>query len=356
MTIEEFSNIQQYSINKEEKKQLFLPLINKLHLHHLESSVDYRKISDKLFGVTKEVDSIDKLPFLPVSLFKERKLKSIPNDKVYKTLTSSGTTGSIPSQIILDINTANLQSLALSKIITRAIGKERLPMIIVDSLSVIKNRTAYSARGAGILGLSLFGKNHFYLLDENYQVQKNKLKTFVEQFNGKPILIFGFTFMIWEFLYLFKYDFNVDFSNAFLIHSGGWKKMSELAVDNEIFKNQLYHKFGIKKENIINFYGMVEQVGSIFLENKKGYLNCPNFSEIIIRDPIDFSVLPHGKEGIIQLISILPYSYPGHSILTEDIGIIVGEDNDTEWNGKYFKILGRIKKTEIRGCSDTYSQ
>jgi len=83
-------------------------------------------------------------------------------------------------------------------------------------------------------------------------------------------------------------------------------------------------------------------------------LHCPNFSDIIIRNPIDFSVQPHGEPGLIQVLSTLPKSYPGHSILTEDIGVCVGED-DIAWKGKYFKILGRAKKAELRGCSDTFA-
>ena len=86
-------------------------------------------------------------------------------------------------------------------------------------------------------------------------------------------------------------------------------------------------------------------VASVFLENNEGYLHCPNFAEIIIRNPEDLSVQQIGKEGLIQVVSALPKSYPGHSILTEDIGVCMGEDdNKGGWQGKYFKIIGRAKK------------
>jgi hypothetical protein len=32
----------------------------------------------------------------------------------------------------------------------------------------------------------------------------------------------------------------------------------------------------------------------------------------------------------------------------------MGED-DLAWKGKYFKILGRAKKAELRGCSDVFA-
>ena len=59
-----------------------------------------------------------------------------------------------------------------------------------------------------------------------------------------------------------------------------------------------------------------------------------------------------GKKGFIQLISLLPSSYPGHSILTEDLGEIVNNSCECSSLGKKFKVHGRIKKAEIRGCSD----
>jgi hypothetical protein len=250
-----------------------------------------------------------------------------------------------------------LQSLALSKIIKHVVGANRLHMLIIDSKVALKDRKSYTARGAGILGLSVFGKKHLYVLDDEFNIDKEKLAAFAKDFNGQPILIFGFTFMLWQYLATTDLGFDLDLSQAILIHSGGWKKLQAMAVDNPTFKATLHKKFGIKPENIYNFYGMVEQVGSVFLENSDGFLHCPNFSEIIIRNPKDFSVQPHGKEGLIQVLSVLPKSYPGHSILTEDIGVIEGEDSATNgWKGKYFKILGRTKKADLRGCSDTFNK
>ena len=81
------------------------------------------------------------------------------------------------------------------------------------------------------------------------------------------------------------------------------------------------------------------------------------FSDVIIRNPRDFSIAKTGEKGLIQVCSLLPESYPGHSLLTEDEGIVLGEDDcPCGRKGKYFKVLGRIKNAEIRGCSDTYEK
>lgn len=352
MDINEFINLPQFTLDKVKKESIMLEHLTSLHHHHFVHCEEYKEIANTYFENKTNFTKTEDLPFLPVSIFKNYSIKSITDENVYKIITSSGTTGSIPSRIYLDRETAQLQSLSLSKIINHVLGTKRLPMLIADSKEVLKNKDSFSARGAGILGLSVFGRDHTYLLNENYEVDEDVFNDFLKKYNGQPIFIFGFTFMVWQYLFNAKRP-DIDLSQAILIHSGGWKKLIELQVDNDTFKRKFKEKFGLEK--IYNFYGMVEQVGSVFLENNKGFLHCPNFADIIIRNPADFSVQPHGKEGLIQVISVLPKSYPGFSLLTEDIGVCMGEDDvETGRMGKYFKIIGRSKKAELRGCSDTF--
>ena len=145
----------------------------------------------------------------------------------------------------------------------------------------------------------------------------------------------------------------LNFQNAILFHSGGWKKLYQQAVDNKAFKQACAETIG--RVEVRNFYGMVEQTGTIYIECEQGYLHTPVYSDILIRDPNTLKVLPNGEQGLIQLLSVLPYSYPGQSILTEDLGTIIGTDNcSCGRKGHYFQVSGRLSKSEARGCSDTY--
>jgi phenylacetate-coenzyme A ligase PaaK-like adenylate-forming protein len=356
MELSDLLAVQPYALDRETKTASLLPLMNALHQHHAAHSPEFRTVCDTLFSDRKApFSSLSDLPFLPVSAFKNHSLRSIPESDVFKVLTSSGTTGQAVSRIFLDRETARLQTLALSKIIGHVVGKERLPMLVIDSKAVLTDRTQFSARGAGILGLSVFGKDHTYMLDAAYAPDEAVLKAFLDKYSGQRMLIFGFTYMVRQFLAQAQLTGTYDLSKAILIHSGGWKKLAAIAVTNDVFRATLHQRFGLSE--MYNFYGMVEQVGSVFLENSNGFLHCPNFAEVIIRDPYDFSVLPAGKPGLIQVLSALPLSYPGHSLLTEDIGVLEGEDDAANgWKGRYFRILGRAKKAELRGCSDTFAQ
>ena len=97
---------------------------------------------------------------------------------------------------------------------------------------------------------------------------------------------------------------------------------------------------------------MIEQTGSVFLECSEGYFHSSIYSDIFIRDQ-NLEVLPNYKTGLIQTMSLIPLSYPGHNILTEDQGYIVGNDDCKCGKlGKYFVLTNRVKNTEMRGCSD----
>ncbi len=354
--INDILNIAPYSLDKTEKSKIMNDVLHDLTLHHINHCPAYKKML-LAQGITENnIPYFSELPFLPVRLFKEYDLRSVANEDIVKTMTSSGTTGQAVSKIFLDKETSSLQTKVLTKIVSDYIGKKRIPMLILDSSAVVKNRAMFSARGAGILGFSMFGSKKHYALDENMELDVEGVTSFLEEYKDAPIFLFGFTFMVWQHFYKQLKEKNIfwDLSKGILIHGGGWKKLISESVSSEEFKANLNEVCGIEK--VYDYYGMVEQTGSIYMECEHGHLHASIFSDIIIRRPIDFSIADAGEEGIVQVVSMLPKSYPGHSLLTEDMGIVLGEDDcPCGRKGKYFKIIGRMKNAEIRGCSDTYS-
>ena len=122
-------------------------------------------------------------------------------------------------------------------------------------------------------------------------------------------------------------------------------------MSNQEFRSALKRRFNI--DRIFNFYGFVEQIGSVFIEGSDGLLYPPNFTEVIIRRPDTWETAKIGEEGVIQVVSLLPKSYPGHSVLTEDLGMIVTTDAGVDGRlGKAIRVVGRVSKVELRGCSD----
>lgn len=357
MKLEKFHELAPYGLSKNEKEKLFFDEMMALTEYHANKCEEYNNILKNFDIDIRTIKNIEEIPYIPVRLFKMFDLKSIADEEIFKTMTSSGTSGQTVSKIFLSRENTLNQTKTLAHIISSFIGKQRLPLLLLDTEMVKKDRSMFSARGAGIIGFTTFGRNITYALDENMQLDIDKVEQFLIEHNDETILMFGYTYMIWQFVIkeLEKQNKHFNIKNGILFHIGGWKKLKDEAIDTISYNKRIQGVLG--NVRVYNYYGMAEQLGSVFVECEHGHMHCSNYSDILIRKPQDFSVCSHGGKGLIQLLSVLPYSYPGHSILTEDEGIILGEDDcSCGRKGKYFKILGRIKNAEIRGCSDTYEK
>ena len=357
MTLDELFQIPPYSLAALEKERALSENLSTLTRRHYENCPEYRKILDALGCDPSRVHACRDLPFIPVRLFKNHELCSVPRESIVKTLTSSGTSGQAVSKIFLNADNVRSQRKTLNEIISSFIGKQRLPLLLLDTEMIKKDRSMYSARGAGIIGFSIFGRNSTYALDAGMNLDMEKVEKFCEKYAEEPILMFGYTYMIWQFVVraLEESGRRFHMKNAVLFHIGGWKKLKDQAVDALEFNRRIQGVLGNVK--VYNYYGMAEQLGSVFVECEYGHMHCSNYSDVIIRRSADFSEAGTGERGLIELLSVLPESYPGHALLTEDEGELLGVDDCPCGRlGKYFKIHGRIKSAELRGCSDTYER
>ena len=348
--ITNFKNSSPYNKISKKQDKFFCKNLKQLTKHHFTNSQEYKKFLIQNNKNLKNTN-LEKFPFLPSNIFKEIDLKSIKKDKVFKIMTSSGTSGKNLSKIFLDRKNAQNQIIVLSKLIETILGEKRLPMLIIDQ-NPKSASNIFSARIAAINGFSIFGTDYTFILNSKGKVDHTKLKSFLKKYSGKPFFIFGFTSLVYRcFFELLKND-NYNLDGGVLLHGGGWKKLEKKKINKFKFKKLLIEKFNFKE--IYNYYGMVEQTGSIFLECKYCFhFVTSSYSKVLIRDK-NFNILKNGEKGLLQLFSLLPTSYPGHNILTEDIGEIPKFNNCVcSKKGTRFKVYGRAVKSELKGCSDT---
>ena len=240
-TLERLFAVSPYGLDRAAKMALIEPELGALGAMALGA---LRRVLRRLvrgMGWDAKAANLANLPFVPVRLFKEMKLQSVADADVFKVLTSSGTSGQIPSRIVLDTATAQLQTRALLAIMTSFTGKQRLPMVICDSQSVLRDRNWHSARAAGILGMSSLGRQHFYALDSEMRLDLDALAAYLTARPGEPILFFGFTFMVWQHVVEVLRDAGrtLPANDGILIHGGGWKKLADKAVDNAPVQGRL---------------------------------------------------------------------------------------------------------------------
>jgi hypothetical protein len=347
-----FDGLPVYGLEAADKAPLLITALHELTRHHAIHCEQYRRLL-RAFGVDPDACPKNLEGFLPVTVrqFKHRRLKSIPDDAVFKTLFSSGTSGA-PSTICLDRDAAADQSRVLVKIMQHWLGRQRLPMLIADHAGVISDRTRFSARGAGIQGMTLLGRDHTYALREDMSFDEAAVADFAERHGDAPVLLFGFTWMVWQYLIGPLIASGIRLPGAILVHGGGWKRLADQAVDNTAFRVRMAEA---QIRRVHNYYGMVEQTGAIFVECGHGHLHAPVFAEVLVRDAITGAPAPVGIPGILELLSVLPRSYPGHVLLSEDIGVLHGVDDcPCGLPGAHFSVLGRLQRAEARGCSDTF--
>tara|TARA_B100000787_G_scaffold169995_1_gene163342 strand:+ start:1434 stop:2498 length:1065 start_codon:yes stop_codon:yes gene_type:complete len=344
-------NSEPFGLSIKKKNSWFLINQKKLSLYHYKYSKNYKLISDNIFKSISKVKKISDLPFVHASLFKNFNLISKNNNKEISTFSSSGTTGTKQSKINLDPKTSFLQSKALSKIFSEIINKKK-DIFFIENKDFINSKESMSAKGAAIKGFSQLCNNKYFLLDKNNKINITILKNYLKQNKNKEFIIFGFTSSVWFNLIaeIKRKKIKLKKNQGIMIHGGGWKKMYKLRVTNNKFKTEIKSLLGLKQ--VYNYYGMMEQTGSVFLECEKGYFHCSIFSDILIRNS-NLRLSKIKETGLIQTLSLLPLSYPGHNILTEDMGIIHGiDDCKCGKKGKYFTVLGRVPDAELRGCSD----
>lgn len=315
--------------------------------HHKKNCSLYAHYVGSLFP--KEPRSLAQLPYLPVSLFKSYDLRSVAQQDVFKVMHSSGTTGQ-PSKVYLDKSTAKAQSSALADSFKSFFGNSRLPMLVIDCESTARGRTA---RTAAINGFSLFGKKRCFALDDDLTLNLARVKAFLTQHQGSKVFIFGFTFMVYQHLLapLEQQGSVLDLSNAFLLHGGGWKKLDSLNIADAQFKSLVAARLNCQQ--VHNYYGMIEQTGSIYFECEYGHLHAPDNGAVLIRSLDTLAPNAYGERGLIQVFSTIQESYPGHSLLTDDIGTCwPASQCACHHQGDILQIHGRLPQAEIRGCSD----
>ena len=134
---------------------------------------------------------------------------------------------------------------------------------------------------------------------------------------------------------------------------GGWKRLRGQGVGKAALWEAIRRTLAVPEEKIIDFYGFTEQMGLVYAGAGNEPKTASAYAEIIIRDFNTLRPAPDGREGLIQVLTPVPHSYPGISVLTDDVGRILGRGRDASgrW-GTRFEIIGRAESAEPRGCGD----
>lgn len=326
--------------------------LDALTQHHLLGCPEYRRI----WPETRTPTSIADLPFLHVGTFKHvRFLTQAAGIEHGRTLLSSGTTGAVPSRIVLDRKSSTLQTRSAEAILRDFVGGAPRPLLVLDTAHSLRSRSEITARTAAALSLRPLATEIHFLLEDADDPRSLKWKDLRDVLAGhEDFLLYGLTRLVWLAWGTASMPDAVRelvmAKRIVFVHSGGWKRLEELRVDRARFDAALLERAG-PASRVVDYYGLVEQVGVVYPLCPAGFRHVPVWADALVRDPNTLEPLV-GRAGQLQLLNALAYGAPYHSVLTEDLARIESGPCSCGRSGTRFELLGRLPKTEARGCAN----
>ncbi|MBR3302722.1 MAG: acyl-CoA reductase [Bacteroidales bacterium] len=345
-------------------EELFLKALSQELIFHYENNQKYRNFCNrKGFDVYKPIENLSSIPSVAVSVFKElgMTLSSVPKEDIKLRLQSSATSGT-PSTVVVDKITSKRQAKAMVKVMQEFIGKERKPFLVMDIDPRSEFRSLLGARFAAITGYLNFASKAGYFLKAKDGISYFDVDSILEYVStiekNQPVVVFGFTYIMYSNVLKAIHERGVKIplpKGSKIIHIGGWKKLESQKIDKALFNKQLSESFGLEPVDVIDIYGFTEQMGLNYPDCECGCKHTSSYVRILARDVAGNQPLPPGREGKLEFITPIPHSYPGNVVLTDDVGVIYDEPCPYGREGTRFKVTGRLKKAEVRGCGDILS-
>jgi hypothetical protein len=331
---------------------VFLEEMNRVTKRHLAGCPEYARIWP---GIC-EANSTTSLPYLHVGIFKHVLFRTRGEGIDHsRTLLSSATTQAQPSQIALDQNSSTLQAQSSLAILKDLVGSELRPLLVLDDSRALRQRGQVSARIAAAMALRPLATEIQFLLEDADDPSSLRW-SLVRDLLGHhdDILVYGFTWILWSAWADGRVPADVRSvlrgRRIHFVHSGGWKKLEASAVTRERFDSALLDGLD-PRSRVVDFYGLVEQVGVIFPLCDRGARHVPRWAEVVVRDP--WTLAPLATEmGLLQFLNPLALGAPYHSVLTEDLGRQLPGECPCGRSGRRFELLGRVPKAEVRGCAN----
>ncbi|MBS1523081.1 MAG: acyl transferase [Bacteroidetes bacterium] len=310
-------------------KQQFAETALQVFRFQAQNCTVYREFITNLKVDIGVVDSIEKIPFLPISFFKSHEVLSSTN-KVQVAFTSSGTTGMINSRhLVTDVSWYEESFRRAFDLFYGDIRKYCILALLPSYLEREGSSLIYMAED--LVKRSENPDSGFYLYNHDDLFAQLKRK----QEAKKPALLIGVTFALLDFVE----RHSINFPELVVMETGGMKGRRKEMIREELHQT-LCKGFGVSA--IHSEYSMTELLSQAY-SNGNGIFNCPPWMKIITRDTNDpMTLLDNDKTGginVIDLANINSCSF----IATQDLGRIYQDGS--------FEVLGRFDNSDIRGCN-----
>ena len=320
-----------FGVKEQDFEELALEIFN----FQQENNPVYKSYLQALKINPQLVQSVEQIPFLPVSFFKSHDVQTTLFEP-QAVFESSGTSGSINSRhLVKDIS---LYEESFTKGFELFYGpvKEWCIIALLPSYLERKNSSlVYMAEK--LICSSEHPQSGFYL--EEYEKLFAVLSE-LENHQQKTLLL-GVTFALLDF----AEKYSLPLRHTVVMETGGMKGRREEMIRQEVH-TILKHSFSL--DHIHSEYGMTELLSQSYSKGE-GIFYCPPWMKILVRDEEDPFLVKRSGSGTINVID-LANIYSCSFIATDDAGKL-NEDGSHACRQAGFEVLGRVDGSDLRGCS-----
>ena len=303
-------------------EKLSLELFN---FHHRENE-NYRNFCDNINIDLSKINCIEKIPFLPIVLFKNKKIsiKNINHEIIFE---SSGTGGLKSKHFIKDLE---LYNKSIEECFKNFYGEISDYVIIGVTPSVeSKNNSSLIYMINHLIKKSNKKESQFLMNSDIFYSLTKKLER-----ENKKYIVYGLSHALLDLLD--GKDYNLK--ESIFIETGGMKGLRD-----EIEKDKL-HKIisdGFNTNNVHSEYAMTELLSQSYSSEKQVFMT-PAWKKVLIKDFNNPLKVKRNGRGFLNIIDLAnKYSCP--FISTEDVGEVYENGN--------FKLFGRGSDADLRGCN-----
>lgn len=294
-----------------------------------ENNMVYQNYCNMICEDPTDVNEINKIPFLPISFFKTKKILS--TDNFEKVFYSSGTTTNSRSKhFISSLKLYQKSFINNFKLNYSDITQYTILALLPNYYDNKDSSLIYMIEK--LIKLSKSKESGFFL--DDYINLSKKLIELDTKKERKTILI-GVPYALLDMI-----DFNqLQLNNTIIMETGGMKGRRKEMVRTELHE-KLKRGFGVSE--IHSEYGMTELLSQAYSKGD-GIFKTPSWMKVIIRDINDAQNLDFNKKsGAINIIDLANYNSCSF-IATDDMGKHVNDDE--------FELIGRVDNSDIRGCN-----
>jgi phenylacetate-coenzyme A ligase PaaK-like adenylate-forming protein len=277
----------------------------------------------------KDIDKIEKIPFIPIELFKTEKIYCSDN-KEQIVFSSSSTTGVNQSfHYVANIDLYKKSFINSFKLFYGEPEKYVILGLLPSYLERSGSSLVYMVEK--LIQETNNPRSGFFL--HNHRELFNALCTLRDE--KIPTILIGVTYALLDFVE----KYSIDFHNLIVMETGGMKgKRKELPRTK--LHEIICQGFGVQQ--IHSEYGMTEILSQAYSKGQGRFL-CPAWMKVMIRDIYNpFKPLSTNLSGGINIIDLANHDSCSF-IATQDLG-------KTNTDGT-FEILGRLNASDLRGCN-----